>query len=220
MRLIDADALLEKIDNPYEYNEVARWVKAMPTENPGDCISRQTALGAIDDIHNEHLYKQPGDRDTYSPYNEGWSDACYRIDAVVSAMPPAQPDLQQTCNQLATDAISRQAALDAIYEMHVGGKTAVAKALPNTYGADLREIVEEIEALPSAQSMRWIPVDIQNDSPKENEAVLLGVRFRDDFKYFVTSRQDYNYWTGLGREIKGELRWQPLPKPYAERREE
>ena len=93
MRLIDADALLEKIDNPYEYNEVARWVKVMPTENPGDCISRQATLDAIADIHNEHLYKQLGARDTYSPYNEGWSDACYRIDAVVSAMPPAQPEI-------------------------------------------------------------------------------------------------------------------------------
>ena len=35
------------------------------------------------------------------------------------------------------------------------GKTEVAKALPNTYGADLREIVEQIEDLPSAQ--QWIP---------------------------------------------------------------
>ena len=63
---------------------------------------------------------------------------------------------------------------------------------------------------------RWIPVDLRNNSPEENKVVLLGVRFRDDFKYFVTSRQDYNYWTGLGREIKGELRWQPLPEPYRE----
>ena len=63
---------------------------------------------------------------------------------------------------------------------------------------------------------RWIPVDIRNNSPEENKVVLLGVRFRDDFKYFVTSRQDYNYWTGLGREIKGELRWQALPEPYRE----
>ena len=66
------------------------------------------------------------------------------------------------------------------------------------------------------QEQRWIPVDIRNNSPEENEVILLGVRFRDDFKYFVTSRQDYNYWTGLGREIKGKLRWQPLPEPYQE----
>lgn len=65
-----------------------------------------------------------------------------------------------------------------------------------------------------SNEQHWIPVDLRNNSPEENKVVLLGVRFRDDFKYFVTSRQDYNYWTGLGREIKGELRWQPLPSPY------
>lgn len=67
---------------------------------------------------------------------------------------------------------------------------------------------------------KWIPVDLQNNSPEENKVVLLGVRFRDDFKYFVTSRQDYNYWIGLGRAIKGELKWQPLPEPYREEGDE
>lgn len=80
------------------------------------------------------------------------------------------------------------------------------------------EQIPEGDEMPSEQ--RWIPVDLQNNSPEENKVVLLGVRYRDDFKYFVTSRQDYNYWTGLGREIKGELRWQPLPEPYREEGEE
>lgn len=31
MRLIDADALLERIENPYQYIEVAVWVNDMPT---------------------------------------------------------------------------------------------------------------------------------------------------------------------------------------------
>ena len=103
--------------------------------------------------------------------------------------------------------IYKQAAIDAIER----------NAYRHTY---IDQIVGIINELPSAQpEQRWIPVDLQNNSPEENKAVLLGVRFRDDFKYFVTSRQDYNYWTGLGREIKGELRWQPLPEPYrAERR--
>lgn len=50
--------------------------------------------------------------------------------------------------------------------------------------------------------------------PEENMPVLVGVRFKDDFKMFVTARMDYNYWTGLGRDIKGEMRWMPLPEPY------
>lgn len=49
------------------------------------------------------------------------------------------------------DLISRKAALNVIYEMHVGGKDAVEKALPNTYGEDLREIAEQISTLPTVQ---------------------------------------------------------------------
>ena len=54
--------------------------------------------------------------------------------------------------------------------------------------------------------------------PEENTPVLLGVKFKDDFKYFVTARMDYNYWTGLGRDIRGKLAWMPLPEPYQEER--
>lgn len=52
------------------------------------------------------------------------------------------------------DLISRRAAIDVIYEMHVGGKEAVEKALPNTYGEDLREIAEQISTLPTVQPER------------------------------------------------------------------
>lgn len=31
MRLIDADALLEEIKNPYQYREVAEWINGQPT---------------------------------------------------------------------------------------------------------------------------------------------------------------------------------------------
>lgn len=34
MRLIDADALLEQIENPYQWREVARWVNDAPTIEP------------------------------------------------------------------------------------------------------------------------------------------------------------------------------------------
>ena len=88
--------------------------------------------------------------------------------------------------------------------------------MDDAYGyMDTKSIVDLLNDLPSAQpEQRWMPVDLQNNSPEENKVVLLGVCFRDDFKYFVTSRQDYNYWIGLGREIKGELRWKPLPEPW------
>lgn len=59
-----------------------------------------------------------------------------------------------------SDLISRQAVVDVICDMHIGGKDGVANALPNTYGADLREIIEQIDSLPSADAQpvrhgRW-----------------------------------------------------------------
>ena len=54
---------------------------------------------------------------------------------------------QEPCD----DAISREAVINVIYGMHVGGKEGIENALRNTYGADLREIIYEIDLLPSSR---------------------------------------------------------------------
>lgn len=46
--------------------------------------------------------------------------------------------------------IKREAAIAVIYGQHIGGKEACENARPNTYGADLREIVADIEDIPAA----------------------------------------------------------------------
>ena len=58
--------------------------------------------------------------------------------------------------------IDADAAIKAIYELHADGEDGVRNAPANTYGADLREVIETIEELPTAEerSGRW---DIQND---------------------------------------------------------
>lgn len=77
----------------------------------------------------------------------------------------------------------------------------------------LDSVCDEYTILPSAQpEPKWIPCSER--LPEENIPILLGVRFKDDFKYFVTTRMDYNYWAGLGRDIRGKLAWMPLPEPY------
>ena len=61
---------------------------------------------------------------------------------------------------------------------------------------------------------RWIPVS--EKLPEENKQVLIQyrTRYRDDVNLFdVTSRTDYNYWQGIGREID-VIAWMPLPEPY------
>lgn len=78
---------------------------------------------------------------------------------------------------------------------------------------ELKVLREKIRVLLEKQEKdRWIPVTER--MPEENIPILLGVRFKDDFKYFVTTRVDYNYWTGLGRDIRGKLAWMPLPEPW------
>lgn len=38
----------------------------------------------IAEVCNEHPYKVVGDMDTYSQYNEGWNDACDRIQSKIT----------------------------------------------------------------------------------------------------------------------------------------
>ena len=54
------------------------------------------------------------------------------------------------------DYISRQAVVDVICDMHIGGKDGVANALPNTYVADIREIIEQIDSLPSLDAVEVV----------------------------------------------------------------
>lgn len=121
--------------------------------------------------------------------------------------PSAQPDLQQTCNQLATDCISRQAAIDAVLKLTYAD---------GAYGyTDAKELVDSLEALPSAQ--QWIPCSER--LPIEREEVI--VSCHDDsgdtpFDYtscgWVTT--DGEYWI-VDNEINNHvIAWTPLPEPY------
>lgn len=58
--------------------------------------------------------------------------------------------------------IEREAAIAVIYGQHVGGKEACENARPNTYGADLREIVADIEDVPAADVAPRCPHYIRN----------------------------------------------------------
>ena len=54
-----------------------------------DLISRQAAIDAIDALCQEHRYKIPGKRETYSQYNEAWQDALDRVEGVIGNLPSA-----------------------------------------------------------------------------------------------------------------------------------
>lgn len=67
----------------------------------------------------------------------------------------AQPDLQPTCNQLATDCISRQAAIDAVI---AEGRDVESHYLESERIIHEADAVEAISMLPSAEPKkgRWI----------------------------------------------------------------
>ena len=145
------------------------------------------------------------------------------LNMAISALQAQEAKAQLSAEVTTSDCISRQEAIDYCYAL-INAENIDDSADEWNYSQErvnqTEVILHHLEFMPSAQpEPQLIPVELRNNSPEENKVVLLGVRFRDDFKYFVTSRQDYNYWIGLGREIKGELKWQPLPEPYrAERR--
>lgn len=93
-----------------------------------DLISRQAAIKAIEDLPN-----------CYNGFSDTYDKA--HIIGVLEELPSARPNLQPTCNKLATDCISRRAAIKATWE-----EPSYTDPL-NV----LTEVRDRLEALPSAQ---------------------------------------------------------------------
>lgn len=72
-------------------------------------------------------------------------------------------------------------------------------------------IVAVQKAFDSLEKQRWIPVSER--LPEEGEVVLTQAKFKDDVKMAVSSRIDYNYWTGWGTRDINIIAWMPLPEP-------
>lgn len=58
-----------------------------------DLIDRQAAIDALDKLCQEHRYRIPGKRETYSQYNEAWQDALDRAEGAIGDLPSAQPEI-------------------------------------------------------------------------------------------------------------------------------
>ena len=76
-------------------------------------------------------------------------------------------------------------------------------------------IIAQVNAMPTIEpDQKWIPCSER--LPEENEVVLTQAQFKDDVKMAVSSRVDFNYWTGWGTREINIVAWMPLPEPYKE----
>jgi hypothetical protein len=57
-----------------------------------DLINRQAAIDALEKVAKLYPWRVPGDRDSYSQYNEAWQDALNRADSEIEALPSAQAE--------------------------------------------------------------------------------------------------------------------------------
>ena len=113
------------------------------------------AIDALDVLRQEHRYKIPGKRDTYSQYNEAWQDALDRVEGTIFNLPSAQPDVPDTN---VGDMISRA---DAIDDLHGKDPSQIW---------DTADIEVWVNALPSAQT----EIDVQKLLKAVYDHPLLG----------------------------------------------
>lgn len=126
----------------------------------------------------------------------------------------ARSRLQQTCNNLATDCISRAAAIDAVntwFELYVVNRTT----------ANAVSIQDMLRALPSARpEQRWILCSER--VPEEDEQVLVYL-YDSPYIAWIDSNGEWNteeFTLDKEKEREDEpIAWMPLPEPYKERRE-
>lgn len=78
----------------------------------------EEVLKIIDQVRQEHPYKVPGRQETYDPYNEGWEDACCKIEAIISGM-QGEDEKKYACKYCA----SIQEAIDKLAEYEDTGLT-------------------------------------------------------------------------------------------------
>ena len=137
----------------------------------------------------------------------------------------AQPNLQPTCNQLATDCISRQAAI-SIPLTPKGLRKYQTCNLDDAYNEGWGDYQACVSQLPSAQlEQRWIPV---SERLPEDEYVLISKMPTkiSGSKWSVAiairtadPRSRKIQWRDSGFGVIQDdkvLAWMPLPKPYKE----
>lgn len=65
-------------------------------------IKKDVAIEIVDKTEKVYPYKVPGDYDTYSQYNEGWSDACDYIRGALVMLPAIYSDYKMFFDEVSS----------------------------------------------------------------------------------------------------------------------
>ena len=124
-------------------------------------------------------------------------------DSYDALLPSAQPDLQQTCNKLATDCISRQAAISLPVKPKED-RYFQTQNLDDAYDYGWRDLQRCIEKLPPAQQGRetgaWIAVDYFAEGKpvyREWKCSKCGCVVEDE-------KPTWNFCPMCGKDMRGE----------------
>lgn len=184
-----------------------------------DLIDRKAAIDALT------LYIHNMDR-VIGTGKLSMDDCRDAAESVIEDLPSAQPDLQPTCNQLATDCISRQAVKEWLkrWDGYIDQDT-------------IARMQYRVMDIPSAQpEQRWIPIKWHDCTDEDREkygfskdvvAVFDCEMPDDEQEILVTSSHGYvekdvcyiddGYSLDSGWDWIEDIKaWMPLPEPYRE----
>ena len=129
-------------------NELAKLPSVHPEVSDtyvGDIISRQDAIDALEKVAELYPWRVPGDRDSYSKYNEAWNDALDRAESEIEALPSAQPEQRYTEEELrvfqhgiSLSMLSKRSAQHWQYDEDMATKIKFLERLYEKVGADMR----------------------------------------------------------------------------------
>ena len=197
-----------------------------------DCISRQAVLELLQNEYIEISITDAGRKEV--------TIAEINVDKL-KALPSVEPEqnLQPTCNQLATDCISRQAVLDRINKLiEVEKKQGTddwgyGRERVNAYEAMLHMVESEYlytSVEPVRMDENWIPVT--DRLPDAGDTYIVNIEYKGKFEgvdvaEFVFSDDGYidgkwntwNDWKEGPDTFYHVSAWMPLPDPYKDEME-
>ena len=162
--------------------------------NNSDTISRRAAIDALDVLCQEHRYKIPGKRETYSQYNEAWQDALDRAEGAIFNLPSVQPDHN-------ADVSKKVADEDCISRRAVKEKLKQNLTYMRAFGVDrCLELIDEIPAVETEP--KWI--SCKEKMPEEDLWTGASQQYSYGVLMYVLDYSDGDTIIDFGHTIDGK----------------